>query len=171
MVDELLYRYGTLDSIYPVLARVPGDEELLLGRSYLTLVALPVPRAVWPGKPGTPGKLAGQRFYGVRAGIPPGAVGEAYWNLHVPGVILIYLLFGVFHRFATAFLLRYRDAPGAVALYAPSVFFLQPSVNATAEWIFAVASLLALLWVGGALRFSTAPRRHALAKPVDPRPA
>lgn len=161
-IDELLYRYGSLDSAYPVLARVPHEVDFLYGHSYLTILALPIPRAIWPDKPGTVGKLAGEVFYGVKAGIPPGAVGEAYWNLHIPGVLLLFTLFGVFHRTMASFLKTYRDHPGAVALYALTIFWGQPSISATAEWLYMMASVFALLWLGGALRFS-APRRRNVA--------
>ena len=159
-VDELRFRYGSLDSAYPVLARVPEEVDFLYGKSYLTLIALPIPRAVWPEKPGTVGKLAGEVFYGVKAGIPPGAVGEAYWNLHIPGVLLLFGLFGLFHRAMARFLKIYRDHPGAVAIYALTIFWSQPSISAAAEWIYMMASVLALLWLGGALRFSPPRRRH-----------
>ena len=49
---------------------------------------------------------------GVKAGIPPGSVGEAYWNLHVPGVILVHLLGGVFLRFAARFRVLKRKRSG-----------------------------------------------------------
>lgn len=154
-IDELLYRYGTLDSAYPVLARVPEDVDFLYGSSYLTIAALPVPRALWPDKPGTVGKLAGEVFYGVKAGIPPGAIGEAYWNFHLPGVVLLFAAFGVFHRFVVCFFRRYPDQPGAVVIYALTVFWSQPSINATAEWIYIMVSVFGLLWLLGALRLSS----------------
>ena len=156
-LDELRYRYGSLDSAYPVLARVPHEVDFLYGSSYLTLIALPVPRALWPDKPGTVGKLAGEVFYGVKAGIPPGAVGEAYWNLHIPGVLLLFALFGIFHRTMAQFLKTYHQYPGAVVIYALTVFWSQPSISATAEWLYMMASVGALLWLGGALRL-TRPR-------------
>lgn len=160
-LDELRYRYGSLDSAYPVLARVPHEVDFLYGSSYLTLVALPIPRALWPDKPGTVGKLAGEVFYGVKAGIPPGAVGEAYWNLHIPGVLLLFALFGIFHRFMAGFLEVYQHYPGAVAIYALTVFWSQPSISATAEWIYMMASVGALLWLGGALRLTRPTQRMA----------
>ncbi len=169
---ELHHRYGALDSVYPVLARVPSEEKLLLGRSYLTVLALPIPRALWPEKPGTVGKLAGDLFFGVQAGIPPGAIGEAYWNFHLPGVLLLFLGFGIFHRFMASFLLRYQHQPGAVAIYALTVFWGQPSITAIAEWIYSIASVLALLWLGGALRrLRSGPNLRVPARLVDRRPA
>jgi len=161
VVDELLYRYGTLDSSYAVLARVPGEEDFLYGRSYLTLLALPVPRFLWPEKPGTVGKVAGEVFYGVKAGVPPGAVGEAYWNFHLPGVLALFVLFGVFHRFLADFYLRYRGEPAAAVLFAVTVFWVQPSINAAAEWIYTTASVALLLVLFGAVR--TTRRREAVA--------
>lgn len=160
-VDELRFRYGSLDSAYPVLARVPHEVDFLYGRSYLTLIALPVPRAVWPDKPGTVGKLAGEVFYGVKAGIPPGAVGEAYWNLHIPGVLVLFGLFGAFHRAMVSFLQRYRGHPGAVVIYSLTIFWSQPSISAAAEWVYMMASVIALLWLAGALRFSPPRGRDA----------
>lgn len=162
-IDELLYRYGSLDSAYPVLARVPEEVDFLYGESYLTLLALPVPRALWPEKPGTVGKLAGEVFYGVKAGIPPGAVAEAYWNLHIPGILLLFTLFGIFHRTMAVFLVAHRDHPGAVVMYALAIFWSQPSISATAEWLYMMASICGLLWLGGALRFSR-PRGPASAR-------
>jgi hypothetical protein len=152
VVDELLYRYGTLDSAYPVLARVPGEIDLLWGESYLTILALPIPRALWPEKPGTVGKLAGEVFYGVKAGIPPGAVAESYWNFHVPGVVLLFFLFGICHRFLASLLAANGEQPAVVVIYALTVFWNQPSVTAVAEWIYMTASALVLLWLLGALR-------------------
>ncbi len=171
VVDELLFRYGSLDSAYPVLARVPEEVDFLYGESYLTILALPIPRALWPEKPGTVGKLAGHVFYGVRAGIPPGAVAESYWNLHVPGVVLLFFLFGICHRFMASLLAAHRDQPAAVVIYALAMFWHQPSVTAIAEWIYVTVSALALLWLLGAWRWTRkkgfgeladlAPRRTA----------
>lgn len=168
---ELHHRYGALDSLYPVLARVPSEEKLLYGYSYLTILALPIPRALWPDKPGTAGKLAGDLFFGVRAGIPPGAIGESYWNFHIPGVLLLFTLFGLFHRFMTSFLVRYQHQPAAVAIYALTVFWGQPSITAIAEWIYSMISVLALLWLGGAWHLFTGSDCRVPRRLVDRRPA
>jgi hypothetical protein len=168
VVDELLFRYGTLDSAYPVLARVPEEIDFLWGESYLTLLALPIPRALWPEKPGTVGKLAGEVFYGVKAGIPPGAVAESYWNFHVPGVIGLFFLFGICHRFLASLLAAHRDQPAVVVIYALTMFWNQPSITAVAEWMYVTASALALLWLLGAWRPTR--RKKAGAMPdLDPR--
>src|SRR5690606_17147360 len=87
-----------VSSAYAILARVPKDEPLRLGETYLAFVTAIVPRSVWPNKPLASGRLAGRTFFNASKGVPTGTVGEAYWNFHVPGVVLVFALWGVFLR-------------------------------------------------------------------------
>jgi oligosaccharide repeat unit polymerase len=110
--DEQLER-RTLNpggSLSAVVGRVPKDVDYLYGRTYVGAVLFFVPRAIWENKPRATGPYVVEYLYGNpgRAelrdsppkgkGIPPGGVGAAYWNFHVPGVIILFALLGIFHR-------------------------------------------------------------------------
>ena len=107
----------------PVLARVPERVPLLMGSSYLAAVAVVVPRKVWKGKPRQVGGLTGMTFFNTHAGVPPGPVAEAYWNFHIPGVLIVFGLLGMFHRWLANTYLHYAASPGAIAVYVATLIY------------------------------------------------
>lgn len=69
------------------------------GRSWLALVTLPIPRAIWQDKPVlTPGGLVRDQFYGGGGSLPLGYMGDFYANFSVFGIILGYWILGLYHR-------------------------------------------------------------------------
>lgn len=93
----------------------------LLGKSYLAAVVAPIPRSIWPDKPRGPGSMFAQMFLGeAREGmaIPVSPAAEAYWNFGVPGVFLLFALYGVLLRLAYQFYWRRYPDPFAIAFYA-----------------------------------------------------
>jgi hypothetical protein len=161
---ELSDRTSTSDGAFPIYARVPDDVPLLYGESYLAIIAMPVPRVLWPDKPSGIEGHVGNVFFGVDAGVPPGAVGEAYWNFHVAGVVLVFFLFGVFHRWLARAYLTYAGQPAAMLLYAPALLlFRDPSTPGFVIWAIAqVPVVVILIGLGGIAfgrsRASAAPR-------------
>jgi hypothetical protein len=161
---ELSDRTSTSDGSFPIYARVPDEVPLLYGESYLAIIAMPVPRVLWPTKPSGIEGHVGNVFFGVDAGVPPGAVGEAYWNFHVAGVVLVFFLFGVFHRWLARTYLAYAGQPAAMLIYAPAMLlFREPSTPGFMTWAIAqVPVVLILVGVGGIAfgraRRSAAPR-------------
>jgi hypothetical protein len=96
--------------------------DLLYGRTYLGAAAFWVPRALWPQKPRSAdaynmwinfaGKTLDVPFDSGRTwGIPVNAVTEAFWNFHLPGVVVIFVLYGMFHRWLAEVRLRYHKEP------------------------------------------------------------
>lgn len=118
MVARATLRSGGL----PVLFHVPEDSPLLLGSTYMRVLLAPIPQAVLPfEKPVAAGRLNGQTFFMVDAGVPVGPVIEAYWNFHVAGVFLLFFIVGV----ASAYAFRAYLANSRVACAATYyVFFL-----------------------------------------------
>lgn len=133
-ISELEQRGSALNPVYPIMARVPDEVPYLLGRSYLTLVTAPIPRALWMNKPRTTGALVGQTFFDSDAGMPPGPIGEALWNFGIPGVVLVYLLFGMFHRFVFVWFMNHPSSSAAIAIYALTLLNLQPDVLSIITW-------------------------------------
>jgi len=88
-----------------------------------------IPQAVWEEKP--PG-VAGMVNYAIRgggevedlgvgkstpSGRPISHVTEAYWNYYIPGVILILIAHGWFHRWLANVFVRYANLPVVQLLY------------------------------------------------------
>ncbi len=151
-LDELSYRLGGYSSVYPILYYVPDQSPLLWGSSYLLLLGRPIPRAIWPSKPRGTDFMAGMVFFGSPWGIPPGPVGEAYWNFHVPGVIGVFLLFGIFNRWLAGLYVKYRAHGLMVFFYVYTVFSLVPAENAITGWMQGLIPVLLFGFATGILR-------------------
>lgn len=151
---ESAERAWTASGLLPILARVPDDVDLLYGSSYFALLTLPVPRSVWPDKPGQVGGLVGDVFFNSPAGTPPGPIGEAYWNFHVPGVIIIFFIFGTFQKWLSQTFVKYRREPAAVLVYLTVLFTIDPSTPAIVVCLMLVVPLVVLLRLVGALSFT-----------------
>lgn len=136
-----------------ILGKVPDEIGLLHGRSYLAVAGAPIPSGVWPQKPEVGGQLTARNVFGrpeQAGGKPPGGVGEAFWNFHVPGVLIIYFLWG---RFVVWIASLYRDNAslgGASALYVISIIALSPNSNAIYTWMqLIIGGLVALSMLCG----------------------
>ncbi|MCC6932720.1 MAG: oligosaccharide repeat unit polymerase [Deltaproteobacteria bacterium] len=95
---ELILRSSVRKAVYPILHYVPSQDGYLYGRSYLAAFLCWIPRQFWPEKFGLIDGLVGETFFDVNVGIPPGPIGEAYWNFGYLGVVLAFALYGCFHK-------------------------------------------------------------------------
>jgi oligosaccharide repeat unit polymerase len=150
---ESAERAWTNSGLLPILARVPDDVDMLYGSSYFALLTLPIPRSVWPDKPGQVGGLVGDVFFHSPAGTPPGPIGEAYWNFHIPGVIIVFFIFGTFQKWLAQTFVKYQRHPAAVLVYLTILFTIDPSTPAVVVCLMLVVPLLILLRLVGALSF------------------
>lgn len=157
---EVLTRASSGSGVIPILALVPDRVPHLYGSTYLAVVSAPVPRSLWPNKPGLVGGRVGRTFFGRPGGVPAGPVGEAYWNFNVPGVVLVFLLFGFFHRWLASLLLANPDHPWVRVFYVVGLFAAQPSSNGTVVYLVTVAGLVV---TGLAMGLITVWRRGARA--------
>jgi hypothetical protein len=156
---ELTARSTSHNPLLGVVSRVPNDVDLLLGKSYIALATFPVPRALWKNKPRSVGADAGRIFLGTPAPAPIGAVGEAFWNFHIPGVAAAFVAFGVFHRWLLLLIRNNPRSSFVVALYTVSiVFFSGPEVFAILRWIYSCAVLGAVALVVLKFRVSVSAR-------------
>ncbi len=151
---ESAERAWTSSGLLPILARVPDDVDLLYGSSYFALFTLPIPRSLWPDKPGQVGGLVGDVFFHSPAGTPPGPIGEAYWNFHIPGVIIVFFIFGTFQKWLAQCFVRYQRRPAAVLIYLTVLFTIDPSTPAVVVCLMLVLPLVILLRLVGALSLS-----------------
>lgn len=164
-VETLTGYAGSQSGQLAILAKVPSEVGLLYGLSYASIPAAPIPRAVWPGKPPAAGRLTSQQIFGRPEGgaaQPASVIGEAYWNFHIPGVVLVMLLYGVFLNWLSRLYLRNADQGWAVVVYALTLFILQPGSDSFYIWFHAMFPITVLL-----LFFAGLPRvRYASATPA-----
>ena len=144
----------TNEGYLPVIARVPDDVDFLYGRSYVGSLLFFVPRALWPDKPRGAGAMNGSINFGSRGGVPTGAVGEAYWNFFIPGVVVIYFLYGLFHQWLARAFAQFAYAPACWVLYTITLFHLTPDSSSIADWCQKVILAIAILYWMRALSFS-----------------
>jgi hypothetical protein len=162
--SEMTRRIGSISPALAILERVPRDVPLLGGSSYVGLLAFPIPQALWPEKPQGIHRLAGETFFGLQAGMPPGMMAEAYWNFHIPGVIGVFLMLGLFHRGLMLFYLRNGDSPTGLMLYVILLFCMQGdsgSLPYMSNILIPLAVLVALSAVSARTR--QMPRRGPVA--------
>jgi len=75
-----------------------GDYRLFLPGLIETLT-IPIPSALWAGKPTPQSVQFSEQFFGIGGGVSPTVVGEAYWNGGVIGVLVTMTLIGCVFRF------------------------------------------------------------------------
>ncbi len=157
-----------------VVGRVPKDVDLLYGRTYLGALFFFIPRAIWPEKPRATGAYVNKYLYGTTGsvkvgpsppevgGIPAGPVGAAYWNFYIPGVILLFALYGLFHRWLARFYEKNENPLGAV-LFVYLLVGVGVSPNALVSIFQNIVLLGAVLFFLGVLKFPT----NALKREVE----
>lgn len=151
-LDELASRSGAYDGVFPILAHVPNQVDFIHGSSYLAVLTLPIPKALWAAKPGLIDSRVGMSFFNVNYGMPTSAVGEAFWNFGIPGIVVIFLLFGVFYQWLGSFFLKYAHEPAALVLYVLTLFqFSDPYTSEFVSWSFNLFLCWLFLWISGAV--------------------
>jgi len=152
-VDSLVGYAGRSSGLYAILGLVPHQVDYLYGRSYLSIPAAPIPSRIWADKPMAGGRLTGWLIFGrdiAGGGVPPGNIGEAYWNFGIPGVILVMFLFGIVLRWVAAFYEANNGAGWIVILYVVSLFSLQPNSVSFYSWLHAIVpAIFFLIFLAG----------------------
>ncbi|WP_036829988.1 hypothetical protein, partial [Photobacterium sanctipauli] len=88
---------GYINGVYPIFHFLGDRSQLKYGETYINWLFAPIPRSIYPNKPQGVGKLnAVENYSRDDTAIPPGVVGESYWNFGVFGVIIVGLFWGVF---------------------------------------------------------------------------
>lgn len=153
-LDEATARGTVVAGVFPILALVPQEVDFLYGSSYLAVLTLPIPKALWAEKPGLIPGLVGQTFYGVDIGMPPGPIGEAYWNFGIPGILIAFFLFGILCKWLATVYCQYATEPVAIALYVMTLFLLsEPTGLSAVLWLTSIVPALLFLFSTGAVRF------------------
>ena len=145
-MDIIASRAEDIAGVYGILGKVPHSVDLLYGESYFSVPAAPIPSAIWKDKPEAGGKLNGTRIFNeALTGYPPGNLGEAYWNFHIPGVALVYFFWGMFLRWLAGLYRANAGDRAVLAVFVITLFFLQPNSVAAYKWLQMIFPALAFL--------------------------
>ena len=137
-----------------VMARVPEEVGFLKGKTYAGAVFFFVPKFIWESKPRGGGGLNGEIILGRGeggGGVPIGPVAEAYWNFHIPGVVLVFFLFGIFHKALARTFRRHSHATAVWVLYVIVLVTLSPEARNMNGSFKKLTLALILLFAVGAL--------------------
>ena len=150
--SEMQFRTGEKNALYPIIEKVPDQVGLLYGSSYAALLMTPIPRVIWSGKPQGIGPRTARTFFGALGGIPPGPIGEAFWNFHVPGLLLVFFMYGNFHRWLVRVFSHYHEKPGIIALYIFTLYYFSPYTPSIIFWIQGVFIFFIIMFLFGMIK-------------------
>lgn len=144
-LQEMGNRYGVNSGQIAILAIVPEQVPHLWGESYLSMPFVFVPSVVYENKPRAGGKLVSDLIYNrPLTGIPPGAVGEAFWNFSYAGVIFVFALYGVMLRFVASMYVKNSKNPLIVSATILVFVQLEPQSFLFYSFMQALVPLLAI---------------------------
>lgn len=142
-------------------------DNVWMGRTYLDLAKLPVPRRLLHDKPPSDeGVYLYAMANGHRAepgmpsddlpgvGWPPETLGIGYANFHLPGVVAFMFALGAIYRGAYGYLLRSRKSLYAILMYQATLFGFQLSNLRISQMLMATAmtTLFFMAFMGGRMR-------------------
>lgn len=131
----------------PITADAVRTTGLMWGYTYSGALFALVPRTLWEDKPRGPGSMYAQVFLGEsREGqaVPVSPVAEAFWNFHVPGVIVIFALYGFLIKRASQIYESNRENGFAIAGF---VLFLTQFGVGTEQLVAAQQAALTFVFV------------------------
>lgn len=120
-------RDGVFSATAGLVWNVPSRVDHLYGRSYLDLVTLPVPRALWAQKPEGTIKQLQSNWLDPRMGASFATWGEMYANFGVVGVLVGMVLFGALVQFCWSRFAQTASGARALVLAAVIVVLLEVS--------------------------------------------
>lgn len=128
-----------------ILAIVPEQVPHLWGESYLSMPFVFVPSAIYENKPRAGGKLVSDLIYErPLTGIPPGSVGEAYWNFSYLGIFVVFAIYGSILKFIADVYLRNPKNPFVISLLILAFVQLEPQSQRFYLFIQSVIPLIAI---------------------------
>lgn len=152
--EEIMNRKARTDGYLAVVTNVAAGEPLLWGESYLHTVFAPIPRVLWEGKPRSIDAYVGERIFGYDGiSIPARVEGEALYNFHVPGLIVVMVLFGMFHAWLARTYEMNSDYKIAPFLYFLFLFWFVPYSSSLTLFLHKFIPVVAMMFAMGMIRF------------------
>ena len=130
VLNKLFAEQTSLDVFAVLIDDMPAHLQFQYGRTWLNLLALPIPSKLWTDKPAIlEGHTFGEIYFDEEGGRPPGFGGVLYMNFGYLGIVPGFALLGVFHRYLYRYLKENRRNGMAVCLYALTAITLYDLSN------------------------------------------
>ena len=154
------------DAATIIVRDVPDEFDFTMGKTFLRVPVMVIPRAAWTTKPVTLGEVIVSRYLPqLHTGYPPLAIGEFYAAAGPFGVILGCFLLGWVSRVAWEWWLRNRG-PGNASLYLAFCFFVFDFVRvgdpSRTMWFFILGSASLIISFS-----ASASRTHPIPEPAS----
>lgn len=170
--DNQIMARNEVSGAIAIAALVPRERDWLYGRTYIGAIGFWIPRIIWTDKPRGSGAYVSALLFQKRKSVdgyqgpsfPSGASGEAYWNFGWFGIIVVFGLFGLFHRWITDRVMQNPADPeylatlliGVIILGAPDTDTLVPFMQ----------SLVLLMLTFFGMRLFPTKRQHSGVKRI-----
>lgn len=144
---EEIKRRNDSNGYLAVVSKVPKEVNYLYGESYVGAFLFFIPRFIWESKPRGAGAISGERIFMKQsgAGVPPGPIGEAYWNFSFFGVIIIFVLYGYFHKWLAVNIKSHGRSAAYIIFYIISLAIFSPTGIAIVSYFHAIIPVLLIL--------------------------
>jgi oligosaccharide repeat unit polymerase len=132
--QEFVREFDDVERLASVVALVPSTERFYFGKTYLGLLASPIPRGVWPDKPvadeGFIVKALVERrhIYTPAGSTPPTEVGVYYMNFGLIGVICLSFLGGFLCSLSYRIMALNMHRPIFFVFYSISTFLFRGQI-------------------------------------------
>ena len=166
VLDKLFAEQTSLDVFAVLIDDMPAHLQFQYGRTWMNLLALPIPSKLWRDKPAIlEGHTFGEIYFSEEGGRPPGFGGALYMNFGYWGIVPGFALLGLFHRQVYRYRKENCRNGMAVCLYALTAITLYDLSNIQiTHWLYWGPWLLlgfAIVGTGAVVR-----RRSYLARPA-----
>jgi len=135
------------------------DDYMFFWPALFEALTIPIPSALWGGKPEALSILFSKLFFGLGGGVSPTIIGEMYWHGGVPGVFVGLFIMGfISSQFVNASL-KYKNNDSVCLLLAslfPSLIMMAEAVQGYVNGIVLIylsSTVLSILFSGSRITF------------------
>ncbi len=168
--ENISWREEVRGTDLPIMAKVPDKISYLYGATYASPLVFWIPRALWKHKPMPADIYAGEILHGQEGlNTPVSATMEAYWNFGIPGVVLIMLLCGWFHKYLSC-LFRANTYPAFIVFYILSLYlmdFTSMGILRFEQYISGLLVVMLLLGIIGLSKNKKTYKNYQLSNALD----
>ncbi len=127
--------FGHVDTQISIFERFPKWYDYELGKTYLAILTMPIPRKIYPDKPTGAGPVIANAIkpgkWSLKSKAPvsytPTMIGEMYMNFGLAVTFFLMFFVGWFYRKVYNSFLRFQNEPYSIFLY--SIFLLYFTMN------------------------------------------
>ena len=165
-IQEMGSRHGQNSGELAILAVVPEKVSHIWGQSYMSMPFALIPSALVENKPRAGGKLVSDLIFNrPLTGIPPGAVGEAFWNFSYLGVVAVFAAYGAFLKLVAKIYLKNSSNPLILTGFLLVLVQLEPQSIKFFDFIQQIVPLVAIYLFANYRLSAAKPSRFQVARP------